>query len=187
MNKVMLIVIGVVVVLGGSAFAQQEDSKKTPVDFQTPNGNAVPVFEVMGQSYGFGSAWIGGTSGTVTTQNTSLRPAVMAPMTIDLPDGWHRFQIGEYWLFNRQFDVVAKGTPQTWLIKGGNPWGYFGGLFFAVVGGGTALAGSIELATTGSPGLSTSQLAILTIGCGLACAGGIWLAVSTAPSATRTQ
>jgi len=112
----------------------------------------------------------------------------MAPTTIDIPDGWYRFQIGESPLFNKKFDVVAQGGPQTWKLNAGNPWGFWGGWLIATVGFTAAVMGGLYWA--GTPGLGNlpgADIAILMIGGVSVGSGGIVLMIPNYPSATRTQ
>ena len=190
MNKIILLVIGTATIVSVQAFAQQSDSPSS-IAFESEDGTAVPVFEVVGQSSGFGSIWFGGQSGGMTSQSTALRPAFMAPTTIDVPNGWHRYQIGESLLFRKQFDVVAQGDSQRWLLSNGHPGLNIAGWLIYAAGVGFATWGGIEWATPVTPystsTMSTGAAEVMTIGGVVAFVGGIVLIFSTLPNTTRTQ
>jgi len=184
MKKVTLLLIGATIVLGGQAFTQQTDSTSDIV-FETRKGTGVPVFEVMGQSSGIVS---GGESGFITTQDTALRPAFMAPTTVTVPNGWHRYQIGESALFSRKFDVVADGSTQRWLLSGGSPALNILGWVTYSVGFGVGLWYGMDLIdTTYLTDDERSTSLVMTIGGVVAFVGGLVLVFTTLPRATRVQ
>lgn len=125
-------IISAVMILGGQAFAQQKDSTII-IEFSTIDETLVPVFEVIGQSFGAASISLGRTSGFATGSGVSFQPAFMAPTTMEITNGWHRYQIGESALFSKKFDIIAVGVDQKWLLDAGKPgWNIAGWVMYPI-------------------------------------------------------
>ena len=187
MYKIWFLTISVTIALASAAFCQEGNQEKYPVEFTTPDGQAVSVFAVVGQSSGLSMLWLGNLTGAITSYDTSLRPAIMAPDKINLPNGWYRFQIGESALFQKQFDVVIRGTAQEWQVSNGSPvLNAFGWVVYAL-GIGAATFGILSLADSYKPLLPSGTATAMTIGGLSGCVGGLIAVFSSYPDAVRKR
>lgn len=191
MKILAILILCVSTILTVPTFTQETNST-TQIEFETPNNTAIPVFEVMSQSSGFGSVYHSGESGFVSTQETSLRPALMAPTMATVSNGWHRYQIGTSTLFRTQFDVAADGSAQTWVLDPGSPalnitgWAIYG----IGIGALTSVVVDWLMWYPNFPEdrlFDTGTVIGMTIGGSAATIGGLVLGLTTDPSATRIR
>ena len=156
-------------------FAVAGWSQMTTIEFVTQDGKQVPVYEVMGQVTG-------------GSEQTMLHPVFMAPVTVEILNGWHRFQVGRSSELSREFDVVADGTKQKWFLRGARGGlqtvaAWTGGIgIFAVLMGGLyvySYAGSED---------PVPVLSYVGLGGGVVLGvGALFLHRAAMPTATRMQ
>ena len=146
-------------------------SQVTTIEFVAQDGSPFPVFEVVGQTAPTGAFF---------------QPAFMAPVGVEVANGWHRYQIGQSEMFSKTFDVVADGTAQSWLLNGGNQTLSATGFVTYLVGVGVLTVGFFALI---GPGLNVSQThgIILTVGGAAVTVGGLVLNFAMKPTVRRVR
>jgi hypothetical protein len=119
MNKLLVLVV-VLILVGAASWAQT-----TTVRFDVSSAYYIPVYEVVSEFSGGGRYTSNEGGGSFFGTGVQMVPAFMASSTIAIPNGWHQFRIMNdpfAW-----FDLIADGTPQTWMINYNRPFNCFRG------------------------------------------------------------
>jgi hypothetical protein len=158
MKRIMVVVLVLKAAVSGW-------SQMTTIEFVTKDGLPVPVWEITGAASG----------GNINAG--FYQPAFMAPVTVDVANGWHRYRIG-----NKGFDVVADGIAQSWNLNPGHPVWASVGLCGGAIGAGIVLGAGIPYML--SPDYRSTGIAITAGGAAIV-AGGIVLYYTMRPTARR--
>lgn len=162
----------IMVLMSVLLFAIAGWSQVTTIEFVTQDGKLVPVYEMTVQVTG-------------GSEQTMLQPVFMAPVAVEILNGWHRFQVGRYRDLSTEFDVVADGTQQKWFLRGVRgglenvaAWAGGIGIFAAVFGG-------IYVFSSDQP---VPVLSYVGLGGGVVLGvGALFLHRAAMPTATRIQ
>lgn len=155
-----------------------QDSGTTPITFSTRDGFRISVYELSG-------AADSSTAGYLPL--SAVSPSFVAPLTVDVENGRHVYQLGASSLFSTRFDLLADGTPQSWRLDAGNPTLHTAGWISLVTGLVVAALGVNDWQSSSPLLFKGSQASLVELSGACISAGGIALILTTRPSASRVR
>ena len=177
MKRLTLFLLTIALIASGQAFAQEADST-TQIDFETADGQVMPVFEIF----------VNPSEERKTSSLDKLTPIYFAPATAWVPNGLHTYVIEG----SRLFVVDAQGNPQRWLLTGENKSLKDIGTIVGWVGLSIAVGGYVwgisQNFSDGIPHETKPDIFTLLVLGGLASwASGNFMTVLALPQATRRE